>query len=68
MQSPTHDLAKGARDAKRHTHRSEFFMTIFGIVTVLYRTSVYTRNPILFRDTHARGVRFTAASVSTRGQ
>jgi hypothetical protein len=55
-------------------HRSEFFMTIFGLVTVLYRTSVYTRNPILFRDTHltrqyndsARGVRFTAASVSTR--
>ena len=52
MQSPTRDLAKGARDAKRH--RSEFFMTIFGLVTVLYRyrTTVYTRNPILFRDTH----------------
>ena len=48
-------------------------MTIFGLVTVQGTTDpVYTRNPILFRDTHLTRqltkncveVRFTAASVT----
>jgi len=52
MQSPTHAILRKAHEMR--SARSEFFMTIFGLVTVLYRyrTTVYTRNPILFRDTH----------------